>query len=388
MRHISRILETQLRKAARHFSAVILTGPRQCGKTTLLKRLYPKLDNVLLEDPDIIGRVNSDPKTFIKGLKRPVILDEIQNTPRLLNYIRTQIDAAPQRKGQWFLIGSQDASLMRGVSESMAGRAAVLQLFPLSILETDKVKLLSGGYPDVVKRPSAKHLWFQSYIQTYLERDVRSIMTIKDLATFRRFLSLLAARHGNMLKKTELAAPLGVSVPTISAWLNVLETTGQIIVVPPFYENFGKRLVKSPKVYFTDSGLVCHLLGIDNLASLRKSLFYGALFEGFVAAEIVKQQVNKGKRKELYYFRDQQGLEVDFIVPYSRTRLALIEAKATRAPVSSMAKPLRQLAATIATERYRCRAMLVHSDTTKTEAGNALAPGVSAVSLPDLLKNI
>ena len=381
-------METQLRKAARHFSAVILTGPRQCGKTTLLKRLYPKLDNVLLEDPDIIGRVNSDPKTFIKGLKRPVILDEIQNTPRLLNYIRTQIDAAPQRKGQWFLIGSQDASLMRGVSESMAGRAAVLQLFPLSILETDKVKLLSGGYPDVVKRPGAKHLWFQSYIQTYLERDVRSIMTIKDLATFRRFLSLLAARHGNMLKKTELAAPLGVSVPTISAWLNVLETTGQIIVVPPFYENFGKRLVKSPKVYFTDSGLVCHLLGIDNLASLRKSLFYGALFEGFVAAEIVKQQVNKGKRKELYYFRDQQGLEVDFIVPYSRTRLALIEAKATRAPVSSMAKPLRQLAATIATERYRCRAMLVHSDATKTEAGNALAPGVSAVSLSKLLKNI
>ena len=381
-------METQLRKAARHFSAVILTGPRQCGKTTLLKRLYPKLENVLLEDPDIIGRVNSDPKTFIKGLKRPVILDEIQNTPRLLNYIRTQIDAAPQRKGQWFLIGSQDASLMRGVSESMAGRAAVLQLFPLSILETDKVKLLSGGYPDVVKRPGAKHLWFQSYIQTYLERDVRSIMTIKDLATFRRFLSLLAARHGNMLKKTELAAPLGVSVPTISAWLNVLETTGQIIVVPPFYENFGKRLVKSPKVYFTDSGLVCHLLGIDNLASLRKSLFYGALFEGFVAAEIVKQQVNKGKRKEIYYFRDQQGLEVDFIVPYSRTRLALIEAKATRAPVSSMAKPLRQLAATIATERYRCRSMLVHSDATKTEAGNALVPGVSAVSLPDLLKNI
>ena len=377
-----------MRKAARHFSAVILTGPRQCGKTTLLKRLYPKLDNVLLEDPDIIDRVNSDPKTFVKGLKRPVILDEIQNTPRLLNYIRSQIDAAPQRKGQWFLTGSQDASLMRGVSESMAGRAAVLQLFPLSISETDKVKLLSGGYPDVVKRPSARQLWFQSYIQTYLERDVRSIMTIKDLATFRRFLSLLAARHGNMLRKTELAAPLAVSVPTVSAWLNVLETTGQIIVVPPFYENFGKRLVKSPKVYFTDSGLVCHLLGIDNLTSLRKSLFYGALFEGFVAAEIVKQQVNKGKRKEIYYFRDQQGLEVDFIVPYGHTRLMLIEAKATSAPVPSMAKPLRQLAATIATKRYRCRSMLVHGGATKTEAGTALAPGVSAVPLPALLKNI
>ena len=162
----------------------------------------------------------------------------------------------------------------------------------------------------------------------------------------------------------------------------------QIIVVPPFYEKFGKRLVKSPKVYFTDSGLVCHLLGIDNLTSLRKSLFHGALFEGFVAAEIVKQQVNKGKRKEIYYFRDQQGLEVDFIVPYGHTRLMLIEAKATSAPVSSMAKPLRQLAATIATKRYRCRSMLVHGGATETEAGNALAPGVSAVPLPALLKNI
>ena len=209
---------------------------------------------ILLEDPDVIARVNSDPRGFLDELKTPVILDEIQNTPTLLGYVRTRIDTAPGRKGQWLLTGSQEAPLMQGVSESMAGRVAVLQLFPCPYWETDKVSVLYGGYPDIVKRPSVADLWFRSYIQTYLERDVRAITAIKDLSTFRRFMALLASRHGSILNKTDLAAPLGVSVPTISSWLNILEMTGQIIVVPPFYENFGKRLVKSPKLYFTDSG--------------------------------------------------------------------------------------------------------------------------------------
>ena len=297
---IPRLAATQVRKAAQNFPAVILTGPRQCGKTTLLKRVYPQANYILLEDPDVIARVNSDPRGFLDELKTPVILDEIQNTPALLGYIRTRIDTAPERKGQWLLTGSQEAPLMQGVSESMAGRVAVLQLFPLSTLESEKVNVLHGGYPDIVKRPAVADLWFRSYIQTYLERDVRAITAIKDLSTFRRFMALLASRHGSILNKTDLAAPLGVSVPTISSWLNVLEMTGQIIVVPPFYENFGKRLIKSAKLYFTDSGLVCHLLGIDTVTTLRKSPFYGILFEGFVAAEIIKHQVNGGKRKELY----------------------------------------------------------------------------------------
>ena len=169
---------------------------------------------------------------------------------------------------------------MQGVSESMAGRAAVLQLYPLSARETPKVTLLRGGYPEVLARPADARLWFASYLQTYLERDVRAVTAVKDLATFRRFLALVASRHGQVLNKTDLAAPIGVSVPTITQWLGVLETTAQILIVPPFYENLGKRLIKSPKVYLADSGLACHLLGIDSDVELRKSPFAGGLFEG------------------------------------------------------------------------------------------------------------
>ncbi len=386
MSYIPRIAAAELRKAARNFPATLLTGARQCGKTTLLRHVFPKASYVLLEDPDVIARVNSDPRGFLDELKTPVILDEIQNTPALLGYIRTRIDSAPERKGQWLLTGSQEAPLMQGVSESMAGRVAVLQLFPLSIRETDKVSLLRGGYPDIIRKPGMADLWFRSYIQTYLERDVRAITAIRDLSTFRRFMALLASRHGSILNKTDLAAPLGVSVPTVSSWLNVLEMTGQIIVVPPFYEHFGKRLIKSPRLYFADSGLVCHLLGIDNVATLRKSPFHGALFEGFVAAEIVKHQVNNGKRKELYYFRDQQGLEVDFVIPQGAGALLLVEAKATKTPKPSMTQSLSRLAKAI--NRYETRSMLVHSGSSKTDAGSVISPGVSAVDLVSLLGEI
>ena len=185
--------------------------------------------------------------------------------------------------GNLLFTGSQEAPLMQGVTESMAGRAAILQLLPFSLVETAKVSLLYGGFPEVLAQPKARGLWFASYLQTYLERDVRSIVNVRDLSTFRRFLSLLASRHGQLLNKTDLAAPLGISVPTIGEWLNILEITGQIILVPPYFENFGKRLVKSPKVYWEDSGLACYLLGIASESELERSPFLGRLFEGFVA---------------------------------------------------------------------------------------------------------
>jgi uncharacterized protein len=383
MKPIERELSREILRAARAFPAVILTGPRRAGKTWLVRRLFPKAEYHLLEDPDVIGRVRSDPRAFLESLRPPVILDEIQNAPQLFGYIRTIVDRQPRKMGQWVLTGSQEAPLMQGVSESMAGRAAVLQLLPLSCRELKKIDLVRGGFPEIYERPRAARQWFASYVQTYLERDLRQVNAIQDLATFRRFLAVLASRHGQLLRQTELAAPLGVSVPTIARWINVLEITGQILVVPPYFENFGKRLLKMPKIYFVDSGLVCHLLGIDTLKMLEQSVFTGAVFEGFLAAEIVKNQVNRGARKELYYFRDQQGLEIDFVVPRPGGTLSLVEVKYTRTPKPAMARPLTQL-----TDEHIQRPvqrLLVFRGPGSPGGSTAILPGVKALTADEFL---
>jgi hypothetical protein len=280
---------------------------------------------------------------------------------------------------------------MRGVTESMAGRAAILQLWPMSSLESPRVSLRLGGYPEVLARPAAAALWFGSYLQTYLERDVRSISAVQDLPTFRRFLALVASRHGQVLNKSDLAAPLGVSVPSVSRWLDILEMTGQIALVPPYFENFGKRLIKSPKVYVADSGLACHLLGIRTEAELGRSPFLGVLFEGFIAAEILKRQLHAGRRRELYYFRDQQGLEVDFLVPSPAGGLTLLEAKATRTVRPEMAASLSRLAAAMHPRlgaRVPLEAMVVHRSSPASVATRALAPGVSAVPIDAFVQSL
>jgi uncharacterized protein len=380
---ISRSLASTVERAARAFGAVLLTGPRRSGKTTLLRTLRPDAPYYLLEDPDVVARFRSDPRGFLAEIRGPVILDEVQHVPEIFNYVRARIDAEPKRRGQWFLTGSQEAPLMQRVTESMAGRAAILHLWPLSTTESPKVSMFRGGYPEVVTRPSSADLWLQSYVQSYLERDVRAVTQVRDLATFRRFVALLASLTGQMLNKTTLAAPLGVSVPTITQWLSVLEVTGQILLVPPYFKNFGKRLVKTPKVYLVDSGLACHLLGIDSAKALERSPFLGAIFEGFVASEIAKQQINRGGRPELYYFRDHQGLEVDFLVP-GREGMFLVEAKASRTPMPSMADSLVRLRG--AMEPTEATALLVHRTTTGTPTSTALRPGVRAVDLSQLLR--
>jgi predicted AAA+ superfamily ATPase len=384
MKYLPRRLGGELRGAARAFPAVLLTGPRRAGKTTLLRRLFPRAQYILLEDPDVVARVEADPRGFLDAVRRPVILDEIQNVPALFNYIRTRIDERPGARGEWLLTGSQDASLMRGVSESMAGRVAVFHLLPLSVEETPRVSLLGGGFPEALARPASAPVWFRSYIQTYLERDVRAISSIRNLATFRRFMSLLAARIGQMLNKSDLAAPLGVSVPTITEWLGILEITGQILLVPPFFENFGKRLVKSPKLYFVDSGLACHLLGIRGPGMLADSPFRGSLWEGFVASEIAKHCLNRGRARDLYYFRDQQGLEVDFVVDEGNRRLLLLEAKATRTPTPELARPLIRLGGAV--RRYATRSVLVHEGSGRPLTSRTLGPGIRAVGLDELHK--
>jgi predicted AAA+ superfamily ATPase len=386
MKYIPRQIESELLLASKHFSGLILTGPRRAGKTTLLRKLFPKAQYFLLEDPDIIARLRADPHSFIEEIHPPAILDEIQNVPEILGYVRTQIDRSPNKKGQWLLTGSQESPLMKGATESMAGRAAVFHLLTLSVSETPKVSLLNGGFPEVLAHPSVSQTWFRSYIQTYLERDVRAISSIRDLATFRRFLSLLASRCGQILNRTDLAAPLGVTVPTISEWLDILEITSQIILVPPFYENFGKRLIKSPKLYFYDSGLICHLLGIESENMLNRSTFLGAIFEGFVASEIIKLQMNSGRTRQLYYFRDQQGLEVDFLVPGGDHKLILLEAKASRTVWPEIAESLSRLSRAVS--NYNVDRFLIYRPSKGKEFISALRPGIKALSIEKLLAAI
>ena len=359
MRKFTPRLLVPIAEAASHgFAALLLTGPRRSGKTTLLQLMRPKADYRLLEDPDTLGQVRYDPRGFLDGLRFPAILDEIQNAPELLPYIRSRIDAAPGRKGRWLLTGSQEAPLMKGVTESMAGRVAVFQLLPFSRQEHPKVSPFLGGFPEVLARPALAETWFRSYVQTYLERDVRAVSGIRDLSIFRRFLGLLATRAGQVLNKTDLAGPLGVSVPTVDAWIGILEVTGLLFLAQPFTENFGKRLTKSPKIYFSDTGLVCHLLGLRSTAELARSPFSGPIFENHVACEIAKAQQHHGRRRELYFLRDKAGAEVDFAVPMGARRLALVEAKTTRTVLPRMGDPMRLFMR--AAKGYQCQGWIVH----------------------------
>lgn len=364
------------------FPAVVLTGPRRAGKTTLLKKLFPDASYVLLEDPDVLMAAKGDPRGFLLNLKRPVVLDEIQNVPELFSYIRTMIDNAPESFGHWFLTGSQDVPLMRGVTESMAGRAAIFTLLPFSLEECGGIDQFSGGFPEVVAKPAISNTWFNSYVLTYLERDVRSITAIKDLATFRKFLAILASRVGQILNKTDIASPLGVSVPTVTEWLNVLEITGQILLVSPFYENFGKRIIKSPKLFFVDPGLVCHLLGVADRTSLARSPFAGAVMECFVASELLKHRTARGLARNIYYFRDQQGLEVDFVLDDGNRRLTFVEVKAGKTLKPDMAGSLTRLRDSV--ENYTTRMILVHGGGDSELPVKSMLPGVAATSLGSL----
>lgn len=384
MRFRPRLLGPTILRAARGFPAVVVTGPRRAGKSTLLKNLFPGAAIVSLDAPDVLERVTADPRGFLDGLRLPVILDEIQNAPALFGYIKAAIDRAPSRNGQWLLTGSQEAPLMESVSESLAGRIAVLNLWPFSRAESALVDPLRGGFPEVLAQPALKDVWFASYLQTYLERDVRAVLNVRDIGVFRRFLAVLATRHGQVLNKTDLAAPLGLSVPALSAWLHVLEVTGQLLLVSPYFENAGKRLLKTPKAYFADSGLVCHLLGIRTQRELERSPFLGSIVEGFVAGELAKAQLNRGLRREVYFFRDQQGFEVDFLAPI-RGETWIVEAKATRTVVSRDATGVAELYRRLSGRR---RGFLVHRSSRHNAATTAVLPGVEAITIEQLVERL
>ncbi|MEA3420880.1 MAG: ATP-binding protein [Acidobacteriota bacterium] len=367
---IPRTLESTVKRAMKTFPAVLITGPRQSGKTTLLTERFSGSHRFIsLENPDIRARVLDDPIGFLKENPPPVILDEIQYCPEFLHYVKSAIDD-DRTPGQWLLSGSQSFSLMQGVTQSLSGRIAVLSLLPFSLGESqgfghrdqgiddileniflDSAEantqaitlddwLLRGSYPEIRSNKDVdRNLWCASYIQTYLERDVRQIANIGDLNTFNRFLRLCAARTGQILNMSELSRDVGVSVPTIKKWISVLEASYQIYLLPPYFNNFGKRIIKSPKLYFIDTGVATFLLGLHTPEPTLHGPLIGQLFETMVVSEWVKAFYHRGERPELYYWRSKEGTEVDLIVNRNG-QLYPIEIKSTSTLLPGHTLPL------------------------------------------------
>lgn len=329
-------------KAVHSFPAVILTGARQTGKSTLCQTLLKDTHRYLsLEDPDIRQRALEDPRTFLKVFPAPLILDEIQYAPDLPSYLQGLIDENRNFYGRYVLTGSQNFLLMEKVSQSLAGRAALLTLFPCSVKEVDSKStksdpsevadwILRGGYPEMRIRPELdRRLWCASYIRLYLERDVRQLLHVGDLTSFERFLRLAAIRTGQILNISDLARDAGITPPTATKWLSVLQASFQIHLLQPFHANLSKRLVKAPKIYFGDTALASYLMGIHDAESLLNGPSLGPLFETAVYLEHLKWGHREGDIPTLNYFRTKEGLETDLVIEEGET-LLLREIKSTR----------------------------------------------------------
>lgn len=365
--YIKRSLETVLIRAVSQFPAVLVSGPRQSGKTTLLRRLFGDTHlYVSLESPDICELATEDPRSFLETYPPPVIFDEAQYAPELFFYIKENIDANRHQKGQFLLTGSQNLALTEKVTESLAGRVAVLHLLPLSRREMDAMPgfplpwehgegtaaknswsfaklwagLLRGGYPELVAQPEMdEFLWHGGYIQTYLERDVRSLRYVANLALYKKFLQVLAARSGQLLNLTDVSRDLGVSVNTVKAWLSVLEATYQVIILQPYFSNIGKRLVKTPKVYFTDTGTLCYIAGLKDPQHAALGPMGGAIMETAVLSEIVKTLTHRGEIPRVFFWRTMAGNEVDFVVE-TEGKLVPVEVKLSATPRQIMARSI------------------------------------------------
>ena len=366
---------------------MVLTGPRQSGKTTVLKLLFgERYEYVSLEALDTRALAAEDPRAFLRLHRPPVILDEVQQAPHLLPYIQELIEERRDLNGQYILSGSQNLLLLQQVSESLAGRAAILKLLPLSLREwcgeprrplpwqasplgqsgspaagaagacsellsrPDDLwqRLFRGLYPGLSASPAPDWLrWQQSYIETYLERDVRTVRQVGDLMTFQSFLRLLAARSGQILNMTGIATELGLALNTVKAWISVLLTSYQIIVLQPYHANLGKRLVKRPKVYFTDTGTLCYLVGLRDPLHAMQGPMAGAIMETAVVAELTKAYLHGGDEPRLAFWRTARGSEVDIVVE-DQLRLYPVEVKASATPRPEMARSIAELARTLA----------------------------------------
>ena len=363
--YIPRSLEPVLEKALHEFPAVVLIGPRQSGKTTLLKHLYgSQFPLVSLEPPDVRAAASADPRGFLALYPPPVIFDEIQYAPGLLPYIKERVDADRERPGQFILTGSQNLLLMQQVTESLAGRSAVLKLLPMTQREIQRNPhkllpweagsvvsirempphedlwpgILRGAYPELVSSPERDaRMWQASYVQTYLERDVRNLRDIGDLTLFQTYLRALASRSAQLLNLSELARDVGVSVSTAKDWLSILEASFQVFLLRPYFVNVGKRLVKSPKLYFMDTGVLCYLVGLQEPHHAAAGPMGGAIFENLVAAELYKTLLHRGQEPMIYFWRTASGSEVDLLLE-SQGQLIPLEVKLSATPRLEMAR--------------------------------------------------
>ncbi len=344
---INRDLAPRLLAAAEQFPAVTLTGPRQSGKSTLCKGLFSRHPYVNLEAPDERGFALTDPRGFLAQFPDGAVLDEVQRATEITSYLQEIIDRDP-RPGRWILTGSHNFALHESISQSLAGRTAILHLLPLCWDELTRFDnppstldeaILAGGYPRIFDKGLKPADWLSSYVATYVERDVRTLSNIGDLQTFQRFIELCAGRTGQLLNYSSLANDCGITQPTAKSWIGLLETSFIAFRLRPFHTNQRKRLTKMPKLHFYDSGLACWLLNIQTTKQLRSHPLRGFLFESWVATEILKHRTNLGERPNLSYYRTRSGLETDLVLERPKG-ITLVEVKASQTPSQSMFKAM------------------------------------------------
>ncbi len=332
---IQRTASARLAKLANSFRSVAVVGPRQSGKTTLCKTTFPDKPYLSLENPDTLAFANNDPRGFLGQFKSGAILDEIQRAPHLFSYLQQVLDETKKR-GLFILTGSNNFLLQENISQSLAGRIAYLQLLPLSQQELQAGKklkadyawhILSGGYPEVIAKKMNPADWYSAYINTYIERDVRQLKNISNLSQFAKLLKLCAGRTGQILNLTSFSNDCGIDQKTVASWLSVLQSSYIIYLLKPYSGNFNKRLIRTPKLYFYDTGVACSLLGIDNAKQITTHAAKGALFENMIVSELLKQRFNAGQSDNLFYWRDKTGNEVDVLIDKAG-KLTALELKA------------------------------------------------------------
>jgi predicted AAA+ superfamily ATPase len=349
MPYYHRVIEKTVREYLKLFPVVGLTGPRQSGKSTMLRKLLgAKYRYISFDDLNAVDRFHTDPERFMEVYSDKVIFDEVQRVPEIFHYVKVIVDNKRNDYGKFIMTGSSQFPFMKRVSESLAGRIGLLTLLPFQFSEIPiglrDQSLYQGGYPELVGRKyRGAYDWYSSYLDTYLTRDVRDISDIGDIRDFRRLIQMLAARVAQLLNMSEIARDLGVSVPTIKKWISVLEASYIVFLLPPFHKNLGKRIIKSPKIYFYDTGLVSYLTGIRTRELFENGPMYGALFESYVVSEVYKRLIHTRTDAEMFFFKESNGNEIDLIIDRKSSR-EHIEIKSGHTFRPEMARLLMQRA--------------------------------------------